>query len=289
MEDRRVRVVAVVVDSAANVPPELARELRIIVVPMYLRFGDEVFRDGVDLTPARFYERLVRNREPASSSTPSPGDYAEAFEATGHDALVCVTVAADLSSSHQQASLAAREVGIRVEVIDSGSASMGEGFVAIEAARLAARGAGLDQVAARAQEVASRTSLVATVDTFEYLQRSGRVTRLQAYAATMLDIKPVFQLRRGEITPIARSRSRGRALARVVDESVAAFGERPAHLAVFHAAASKEAAAVASRIEASARVLETFVVEVTPLIGAYTGPGMLGTAFFCDPPAEDGD
>lgn len=281
-------MVAVVMDSAGNVPPELARALGVVVVPMYLRFGDAVYRDGVDLTPTDFYRRLLRDREPATTSTPSPGDYGEAFGRTGQRDIVCVTVAAGLSSSHQQATAAAGGFEGRVEVVDSGNASMGEGFVAVEAARLARAGAGLEQVAARAREVAARAGLVATVDTFEFLQKSGRVTKLQAYAATMLDIKPVFRFRGGEIVPVARSRTRRRSLARVVDDTLAEIGPRPAHLAVFHAAAPDEADDVAERIAAAATVLERFVVEVTPVIGAHTGPGLVGTAFFADEGAGRG-
>jgi DegV family protein with EDD domain len=275
-------MVAVVMDSAGNLPPELARELGITVVPMYLKLGDTVYRDGVDLTPGDLYQRLLRSRETASTSTPSPGDYLEAFDAAGQPEVVCVTVAAGLSSSHQQATLAAERFPGRVAVVDSGNASMGEGFVGIEAARLAARGGSLDEVAEMAREVASRASLIATVDTFEFLRKSGRVTKLQAYAATMLDIKPVFRFRSGEIVPVARSRTRRRSLARVVDETVSTVAERPVHLAGFHAAAAGDAAEVISRIGEAARVLESFIVEVTPVIGAHTGPGLVGTAFFTE-------
>ena len=273
---------AVVVDSAANLPPDLVRDLGIVVVPMYLRFGERTYRDGVDLTPADFYRRLLRDREVATTSTPSPGDYLEAFSRTGEDEVVCVTVAAAMSSSHQQATLAAREFRGRVEVVDSMSASMGEGFAALEAARLARAGGGLEEVAARAREVAARSTLIAAVDTFEFLQKSGRVTRLQAYAATMLDIKPVFRFRGGEVVPVARTRTRRRALARVVEDSVAHIGDGPVQLAVVHAAAPEEAARVLAESEGTARVVERYVGEVTPVIGAHTGPGLVGTAFYCD-------
>jgi len=186
-------MVAVVADSAANIPEPVARELRIGLVPMYLRFGDEVYRDGADLTPADFYDRLVRDRVLASTSTPSPGDFLEAYRATGDTEVVCVTVASVMSAVHQEATLGAERFDGRVEIVDSKSASMAEGFVAMEAARLASNGASLERVAARAREIAGRTTLLATVDTFEFLRRSGRVTKLQAYAATMLDIKPLFR------------------------------------------------------------------------------------------------
>jgi DegV family protein with EDD domain len=260
-------VVAVVVDSAANVPPETASELGIEVVPMYLKFGERVYRDGRDLSTSEFYRRLeAEPGVPVSTSTPSPGDFLEAFERSGQAEVVCVTVASSMSSSHQQALAAAGRFGGRVEVVDSRTAAMAEGFVAIEAGRAAAAGGSLPEVAARAREVAERTRLYATVDTFEYLRRSGRVTALQAYAATMLDIKPVFAFRGGEVAAVGRTRTKRRALAMMVDAVLAEAAGRPLHLAALHAAT----------------VVERWVTEVTPVIGAHTGPGLVGLAFFAD-------
>jgi DegV family protein with EDD domain len=277
-------MVAVVADSAANIPEPVARELRIGLVPMYLRFGDEVYRDGADLTPADFYDRLVRDRVLASTSTPSPGDFLEAYRATGDTEVVCVTVASVMSAVHQEATLGAERFDGRVEIVDSKSASMAEGFVAMEAARLASNGASLERVAARAREIAGRTTLLATVDTFEFLRRSGRVTKLQAYAATMLDIKPVFRFHGGEVSPVARPRTRSRAVRRVVDDTLAEIAGRRAHVAVIHAAASDDAASIMDRVAAGADVVERAIVAVTPVIGAHTGPGLVGTAFYCDEP-----
>ncbi len=279
-------MVAVVTDSAANLPPELARELGIEVVPMYLQFGEIVYRDGTDLTPTDFYRRLVVDRVAASTSTPSPGDFEEAYARTGEREIVCITVASVMSAVHHQAAIAAegfaKHAGGRVEVVDSLSASMAEGFVALEAAREAARGGSLEEVAGRAREVAPRTTLLATVDTFEFLQKSGRVSKLQAFAATRLDIKPVFRFQGGEISPVARPRTRRRALERIVEDSLALIGDRPAHLAAIHAAAEEDAAILVEGISTRAKVVETVVVEVTPVIGAHVGPGLAGTAFYTD-------
>jgi DegV family protein with EDD domain len=135
-------------------------------------------------------------------------------------------------------------------------------------------------VAARARELARRTWLYATVATFDYLRRSGRVTKLQAYAATMLDIKPVFRMHDGDIEPVARSRTRARALARLVDETVEhGATDGPLHLAVVHADAEDDAKWVADEILRRTAAAETWIVPVTPVIGAHTGPGLVGTAF----------
>ena len=275
-------MVGVVTDSAANLPGDLAADLGIRIVPLYLHFGDQVYRDGVDLTPADFYERLVKGGMAASTASPSHGDFLEAFREAGQDELVCVTVNSSMSSSHQQAALAAADFSGRVAFVDSKSASMGEGFVVLEAARRAAAGGSLDEVEARANEVADRTRLFAMVDTFEFLRKSGRVTKLQAYAATMLDIKPVFGFKHGDVLPVARSRTRRRAVAKIVEETVREMGERPAHLAVIHAAAEDDALEIGKLIAEQANVVESFVLPVTPVIGAHTGPGLVGTAFYTD-------
>ncbi|HYT78624.1 MAG TPA: DegV family protein [Actinomycetota bacterium] len=274
--------VGIVADSAANLPNDVAHELGIVVVPMYLKFGDEVYRDGLDLTPTDFYQRLVRDGVVASTSTPSPGDYLEAYERTGAQDIVCVTVASSMSSSHQQASLAAERFEGHVEVVDSMTAAMAEGFVAVEAARAAARTASLPEIVARARDVSHRTRLYATVDSFEFLRKSGRVTKLQAYAATVLDIKPVFGFKEGEVVPVSRSRTKRKALARIVEDATREMGELPVHLAALHAAALGEAEEIAERISARANVVEKVITEVTPVIGAHTGPGLVGVAFFCE-------
>jgi len=275
-------LVAIVCDSAANLPPDLARNLGVQVVPMYVRFGDETYRDGTDIATADFYRRLAEHKEVASSATPGWGDFLEAYEATGQRDVVCVTVAGSMSAANHQAALAAERFHGRVEVVDSMTASMGEGFVALEAAYRGASGGSLEEVAARARQVAERTELLAMVETFEYLQRSGRVKKLQAYAATMLDIKPVFRFERGDVQAVARPRTRRRALERIEAEAVKLMAGRPAHVAALHAAAENDALELLTRIRDQVDVREEFLTAVTPVIGAHVGPGLVGMAFFCE-------
>src|SRR5204863_10162029 len=134
---------------------------------------------------------------------------------TGSYEVVCVTVAADVSSTNQAARGAANELDRPIHIVDSLNASMAEGFVALEAARMARSGAACEDVVARATEVARGSRILATIDTFEFLKRSGRVRRAQAYAATMLNIKPVFRFRDGDAEGVARPRTRARALERI--------------------------------------------------------------------------
>ena len=276
-------MISVVTDSAANLPADLAGELGIVVVPLHLAIGERAFRDGVNIGIAEFYEQLQGGPEAASTAAPSPGDFLEAFRSVpGDHDIVCVTVAAAVSATYQSASAAAAELPGRVEVVDSTNASMGEGFVVMEAARAAREGAARDEVVTKARRVASRTRIFATIDTFEFLKRSGRVRRAAAYAATMLNIKPVFRFSDGDADGIARPRTRGRALERIVQEVLREAADLPVHVAAFHALAEADAKEVVRRIEAEADVVESYVVEATPVMGAHTGPGLVGVAFYCD-------
>ncbi|HJP65295.1 MAG TPA: DegV family protein, partial [Actinomycetota bacterium] len=133
-------MVAIVTDSAANLPSDMASELGIEIVPMYLKFGERVYRDGIDLAPTDFYRRLVADAEIASTSTPAPADFLEAYQRTGAGEIVCITVAGGMSAANHEATMAAERYDGRVEVVDSLNASMAQGFVAAEAARRARAG-----------------------------------------------------------------------------------------------------------------------------------------------------
>jgi DegV family protein with EDD domain len=272
--------IAVVTDSAANIPAELMEDHDIRVVPMYLKFGESVYQDGVDLPRGEFYAKLEREEVPVSTAAPSAGDYRETFERAldSSDGVVCVTVASFVSVSYEAARVAAAELGGRVRVVDSKSASMGEGWSVLEAARLASAGASLDEVEARAEQIASSTQLVATINTFEFLRRSGRVHALLAYAGTALNIKPVFALRGGRIEQLGRPRSRARAIERIVEETRPLAGRGPIRCAVAHAAVPAEAEQLLERLRTELDCIESLVTEFTPLMGAHTGPGVLAVA-----------
>jgi DegV family protein with EDD domain len=277
---QQARRVAVVTDSAASLPEGIPEELGISVVPIYLRFGDRTNPD--DRGAGDFYERLRSSSEPVSTASPSPGDFRTAFEATGASEVVCVTIASSVSGIHRSASIGAEDASPHVEVVDSGAASMAQGFVAMEAARTAARGSNLAEVAQRAREVADRVQLVAAIETFEFLRRSGRVNRLASYAGTMLNIKPVFRMGGGSIDAVGRPRTRRRALEVLEQEARADIARRPVHLAAVHADAEEDAHELLARVSEGLEVTESHIASFTPAMGAHTGPGVVGLAWFCD-------
>lgn len=273
-------MVAVVTDSAASLPNGLAAELGIEVVPMYLRLGQESLRDQGD--PGPFYDRLRAQPVSASTASPSPGDFAEAFSRVPGEEVLCVTVSASVSAIHQTARLAADMVDKRVAVVDSGSASMAEGFVAVEAARSIRQGATLEEAAERAMAVVRRVRLLAALDTLDFLRRSGRVSWIASSAGTMLRIKPVFRFAGGRIEAVARPRTRRRALDRVAAEATGDIRGRRAHLAAVHADAEADARDLLERVSAETEVVERHVAGFTPAMGVHTGPGVVGLAYFCD-------
>ena len=274
--------IAVVTDSASNLPRELAESHGIDLVPMILKFGERALLDGIDIPPGQFYKALVEENVPVSTSGPSAGDFRAAFEKalSGAVGVVCVNVASFVSATYGTAVLAAKDFGGRVRVVDSRSASLGEGFIALEAARAGESGADLDAVVAHAEAVVDRMTFVATINTFEFLRRSGRVNALLAYAGTALNIKPVFAFRHGKIEQLGRPRTRARAIDRLVEEVRAASTQGPLHLGVAHADCEDEANELLERLKAEIPHVETLITPFTPLMGAHTGPGVLGTAFF---------
>ena len=274
--------IAVVTDSASNLPRDVAERNGVHVVPMIVKFGDRALLDGIDMPPGEFYKALVEEKVNVSTSGPSQGDFESAFEdeLSHADGVVCVNVASFVSATYSTAASAAKGFDGRVRVVDSQSASMGEGFVALEAARAGSSGADLDAVVARAEQVVRKVCFAATINTFEFLRRSGRVNALFAYAGTALNIKPVFAFRGGKLEQLGRPRTRQRAIDRIVEEVQAASAQGPLHLGVAHADCEEEAEQLLARLKAEIPNVETIIAPFTPLMGSHTGPGVLGVAFF---------
>lgn len=291
MEARRK--VAIVVDSAASVPAEFAADPVAFVVPMLLRVGGDSFRDGVDISPAEFYGMMRENPDAeVGTSAPTPGDFLDAFRAAAAvcESIACIAVSDSFSSTIKSARIASKQFsaergGFAVRVVDSQSAAGGEGLVAWEALKAARRGAGVDEVAARALEVRERVHLLACVDTLRYLRRGGRVSAAASAAASILDVKPIFELRRGRAVAVAKPRTGKRAVSRMVRLMAERAGEnrRVRAAAVMRTAAADErAAALKAAVESAFVCDELFEAEFTPVMGAHVGPGVVGVAFWSE-------
>jgi DegV family protein with EDD domain len=270
----------IVTDSVADIPPKIAEELAITVVPFYVRFGDEVYRDRVDLSTEEFYRKLMSNRRLPVSSTPSPGEIAKVYDrlAEETDEILSIHVSSKLTATYEVA-LQAREQmkrKCRVEIVDSLSGAMGEGLVVITAARKAQSGADLNQVADMAREAVLKSHVHMCFDTLEYLRRGGRIGRAQALLGSVLRVNPIVGVRDGEVHPFGRERSRAKAIDRLVDFAKSLPSVR--ELAVEHATNRDEAEALADRLGALFARERIYISTVAPAVGVHVGPRVIAVS-----------
>jgi len=277
-------MVKIVTDSVADLPPQVVRELGITVVPLVLRFGAETFRDGIDLNAAQFYEKLKTSKAFPATSVPPPQSYVEAYDrlAEEADAIVSVAVSSRLSATHEVALQSIEEMKkkCRVEVIDSETATMAEGFIVVKAAQAAQAGAELEEVMAVAYQNIPRAKFLAAFDTLEYLRRGGRIGRAQAFLGSMLKINPLITLKEGLVEPAGRTRSRSKAIDQLYD-FVAGYTHIE-ELSVGDTACPEDAEALCERLGAIFPQERIYRSKMTPVIGAHTGPGLLLVAVLGD-------
>lgn len=281
--------VAIVTDSAASVPDGFRESGLAFVVPMRLHIGEETYRDGVDISVGDFYERQRRNAEGISTSAPTTADFLEAYSAASEvaESALIVVVSGAFSASERSASVALerfREARPDFEacILDSRSAAGGQGLIVWEALKAASEGADLARVEARATEVRERVGLLAYVDTLYYLWKGGRVPGIAHAGASLLKLKPVFELSQSEVRGIARPRTARRAISKVVDLMAERVGEARVHAIVMHAVAGEQAEILRDAVRSRFECDELFVAEFTPVMGAHIGPGMVGVAFWAE-------
>ena len=277
---------AIVVDSTISLPAGLLQDLPIFTAPCEIHHAGRVYSDGIDLGPAEFYD-LQRGPGPSpTTSAPQPGAFLAAFQqaARQSDQIICLTISSDLSSTYSSALAAAEEAGgkmpgVQVHVVDSRTAGPAEGLIALEAARQAAAGGSTEEVLADIRRQTGATHLMAYMETLYWVWRSGRVPRVALWLGNLLDVKPILQLSDGRIQMLDRPRTRRRAMDRLEQMVGQRLDGAPGRVAVTHAAAPEQAQELAERIRRSVAVAEMFVTELTPVIGAHTGPGLVGCAF----------
>jgi DegV family protein with EDD domain len=277
-----VNQVAVVTDSVAMLPDELARRNRIGVVPILLNVGNRSYRDGLDMTTSEFYQLLRSSEELPTTSAPSVGAFVEAFESalTHAEAVVAVHVSARLTSVHRIAKMAAQSMPEhRIHVLDSQSATMAQGFIALAAARRARDGGDLEEVVRAAEEARSNTRFFAFLETMEYLRRGGRVHGAVALMGNAIQLKPIVHIVDGEIASLARPRTRRKATQAMIDLMAQDVGDRPVRAAVLHTDCLSDAENLRDRLDDLFDCLELYITEMTPVMGTHTGPGLLGLAY----------
>ena len=283
--------VKVVTDSVADLPSEVTRELGITVIPLNVRFGTEVYRDGIDLTAEQFYDKLKHSAVLPVTSVPSPGTFAEAYDrlAEETDEILVISLSSKLSATCE---VALQSIGLmkrkcRVEVVDSQWAVMAQGFMVIAATRAAQAGASLDEVVDITRKTIPRVDFRAAFDTLEYLKRGGRIGKAQAFLGSMLKVNPIITIKDGLVEPAGRTRSRAKAI-----EHLYNFAVRFSHIkgiAVEDAACPKDAELLVERLNSKFPKEHIYCSKTTPVIGTHTGPGLLLVAVLGDRSSEQAE
>lgn len=272
-------MIKIVTDSTADIPSDRVEALGITVIPSYVVFGTESYRDDVELTKEQFYARLVESQELPRTAAPPPAVYEEIYRrlADETDEIISIHLAARFSMLYNAAATAAGEIsGVRIEVIDSEQVSMGYGWMAVAAAEAARRGEPMDRIVDLVESIKPRSHLLAVLDTLDFVYRGGRVNWVQAMIGTLLKIKPLIDVRLSEVLLLERARTLERSLGRLLTR-VQSLGPLERAI-VLHANAPDRAERVADRLQAAMPGWKRLVGQAGVTVASHAGPGAVGIA-----------
>jgi DegV family protein with EDD domain len=269
--------VKIVTDSGADLPEQLAKELGITVVPIYVRFGEEVYRDRVTISEDEFYERLTHDPVYPSTTQPGPQDFLEAYQklSAEADGIVSIHISGKLSGTYNSA-LMARDMlegGCPVEVVDSETLSMSVGLIVIAAAEMAKAGESIDKIVEAAKQAIPETYLFFLLDTLEYLKRGGRIGKAKALMGSILNVKPMLTVKDGELVPVGQARNRAKGMDKLFDFAKNAGNIQD--LAVVYNTTPDEAQALVERLGSVFDKEKIRMSRVGPGLGVHGGPGAM--------------
>lgn len=273
-------MIHLVTDSTADISPSDAQSLGVQVVPLIVRFGDEQYRDGVDIDADQFYAKLASTDVHPTTSQPSPDVFSTLYRtllSNPQDQVVGLHISTKLSGTLQSATLAAKDFDPgRIHLVDTESVSGGLQLLVRAALEDIQAGDTAAAVAEKATRRRSKVTILVLLDTLTYLHRGGRIGRAQAFVGSLLNVKPLIAVRDGEVVPLARPRSRSKGIEMIVEQVRACAPLRG--LAEFHAAAAESMADLEGRLGAAVSNVTAVLGRIGPVVGAYSGPGGLGVA-----------
>lgn len=279
--------VAIVTDSIACLTRELVEQYQVRIVPVNFYANGRVYKDWNGVTPSEAYQLFLKDPESFRTSAASPADYFEVYRELGQRVsdILCVTTSSKLSTEYDSARVARERARaelpqVSIEVVDSETATAAEGFIALAAARAAARGKSLAEVTEAAMKTRDEVTLIAFLDTVRYVYRTGRVPRIATSVGAKLNIRPIFTISSGVVCFKGMVRSRQRGIDQLICKMRDKVGQDPVHIAVMHAYAPDEAEKLKERVAAEFNCAELWVAEFSPLMGYATGTGTLGLAFY---------
>ena len=286
-----VEKVAIVTDSTCCLPQELVERYNIHLVPALIIHEGRSYRDRIDISPTEVYKIMRKRKNLPTTSVPSPEDFLSIYCELSQKAesILCITVTSLQSGVFNTASSAkemAKDVipNTTIKVIDSKAVAGSLGSIVLEAARIASQGAELARVTEAAQSMIGKVSSYFMLDTLYYLARTGRIARAAAWAGSILDMKPIVAHfpSVGETTPVARPRTRTKAIERMLEIMTERIGDSRAHVMVEHADELEEAEKLKATINSRFNCVELYVTEFAPSMGVHAGPGVLGVSFYTD-------
>ncbi len=279
-------MIKIVTDSIANLPPEVARDLEIAVIPAYVTFDNETLREDIDITSTEFFKRLAASPTLPVTSQPSVQDFETLYRKilTDHPGVTIISlhISAQLSGTLASArQAAARVADADIRLFDTRSVTLGQALMVRQAAEMARRGENVEAILARLGDMRDRLRFYATLDTLDYLAKGGRIGRAARLLGTVLDMKPIIFIREGAVDAYGRQRSRARAIGMLRSLVLQdAAGVRGLHLAVMHGACEAEARQVADELVAALHPEVFLFGEVGPTLGTYVGPGTIGVTWY---------
>jgi DegV family protein with EDD domain len=273
--------VAIVTDSTADLPADLAAQRDITIIPLYLIWGDQQLKAGIDITNDEFYERLPHDPRHPSSSQPTPADFLSLYRELDADHTLVVAVSDRLSGTYASATAAQAMYDKPVTVINTRAVSMGLGWQALAAADVRDRGGSVDEMVAAAEAVRASSSILFCPATLEYLHRGGRIGAAAKLLGSALQLKPILMvdLELGIIDTFEKIRTRTKSLARLTEASWQRLDPaKTTRIAVIHGHCEEEARQVADMLRAHAEPAELVLAELGPVVGTHGGPGIIGIA-----------
>ncbi len=274
----------IVADTTSGLTPATASRHGIFLIPQIIHFGEESYREGVDIDHATFMARLRTGKELPKTAAPAPGDFEMVFAELSRagESVVCIHPSSEVSGTVRSATTAKADFpSADIRVIDTRSIAGPLATMVLEADKLAKAGASADQVEARVNAMMPRARIYFLVDTLEFLQRGGRIGGASALVGSILQIKPILTFANGRVESFEKERTKKRALARIRELVLAeaARGDE-AHLTVMHTAAPDEAAALAADLKTALGAPDAMVMDLVPAIVTHAGPGALAFGFF---------
>jgi len=271
--------IAVVTDSTSDLPPEIAKQHGIEVIPLNVHIGDDTFLDGQTITSDQMYRILPESKEIPTTSAPPVGKFVDVFTrlSKDHDAIISIHISSKLSLTYISAVNAVSEMGdtgVDIRVVDTEQASMALGWTAVHVAEKIAAGASIDDAVEIAQKAATRASFVGMVDTLDYLVRGGRIGKARGFVGSLLRIKPILTLEEGEAHPVGRARNRKKGVAML--EQMVADASPLDKLSILYTTEPEAAQAIADEVANYAPDNKPVVAQLGPVVGNYLGPGVLG-------------